>query len=103
MHVTLSADGKLVAAAAVNGAARVWDAVTGELTFVQIIPELFDTALMRKEVAVRGGKVDLELPFRIESLPRFPVMQAWQNRYLSSGILVEVKNERKRAGRPPRG
>jgi hypothetical protein len=53
---------------------------------------IVDVPLIRKEVAVCGGRADIELPLRSENLNSFRQLTTWHAKYDIRMILVETKN-----------
>ncbi len=62
------------------------------------LDSVFDGPNSDIEVANRGARIDIEFPLRLEVLSKFPLFKQWTEWYEIRSILVEVKNERKRAG-----
>lgn len=63
----------------------------------KILGGIVDPSLSRTEIPASGGRVDIELPLRTESLNAFPLWNRWADRYQIRSILVETKNEKAQA------
>lgn len=61
------------------------------------LEEVVDVPMMRKEVAIDGGRADLELPIRIENIDKHAVWHSWHRRYRLRCMLVETKNMQSQA------
>lgn len=90
---------------------RLWSAVTacpvgrGSLyrdAVAELLPELFedtfDTANRAIEIGNCGARIDVELPLRLEALKKLPLWDHWASQYGIRSVLVEVKNEKRKAG-----
>ncbi|MDB5319831.1 MAG: hypothetical protein JWN40_1462 [Phycisphaerales bacterium] len=69
--------------------------VTAEI-LAGCLSEVVDVPLMQMEVPCQGGRIDIEMPLRLEALGQYPLWDRWATRYRASSILVEVKNEASR-------
>ncbi|UCE59063.1 MAG: hypothetical protein JSU63_16660 [Phycisphaerales bacterium] len=56
-----------------------------------------DHALMRKEFSSHGGRGDVELPLRTESISDYPLWSLWCRRFGIKSIIIETKNTRTQA------
>jgi hypothetical protein len=61
------------------------------------LSDVVDVPLVRREVAVEGGRADIELPLRIEALEGLPLWRQWVQAYRLRSIMVETKNEKNQA------
>lgn len=59
--------------------------------------QVVDPFLMRKEFSSQGGRGDIELPVRTESLSEYPLWDSWSRRFGIRSIVVEIKNTRSHA------
>lgn len=51
-----------------------------------------DPALMRKEFSSKGGRGDIDLPVRTESISEYSLWNFWCSRYSIKSIIIETKN-----------
>lgn len=56
-----------------------------------------DVPLSRTEFAAGGGRGDIDLPVKTEVLGSYPLWDHWARRYDVRSIVVETKNEKKKA------
>lgn len=59
--------------------------------------DVIDESLVKMEFPCHGGRGDIELPLRLEALHELPLWRLWAERYRATSVIVEVKNEAKKA------
>lgn len=79
----------------VGAGSQYRDAVSSFLP--AIFKDTFDEAYVGVELGNSGARIDVELPLRIEGLSGLPLWDRWASDYGIRSVLVEVKNEEKKA------
>jgi hypothetical protein len=78
------------------GAGHQYRDIVAEV-FANSLGGVVDLPLIRREFPCKGGRVDIALPLRIESLSDFSLWDKWYDKYKISSIIVEVKNKKSQA------
>lgn len=63
----------------------------------KIFRPIIDESLIQQECHITGSRIDIVLPFCVESLSENSFWDPWYHRYSIKSIIVEVKNEHSQA------